>query len=326
LNASNGRIYQIALSDNSNFTIIGSDGGLLEAPVTTKACFLAPAERIDILVDFSSYQTGTSVTLKSLAFSDEGTPYTPLPQGAEFNILRFDISGTDSSNAKIPAALSTITKYNRSDAVNTRQFVLGIDGMSHTINSQEFSMDRIDATVPFNTLEMWTFVNTFTTDAHPMHIHGTQFQVASRSFGDLLVSESGWKDTVYVRAGESVDVLVKFPEYEGIYLVHCHNLEHEDHGMMSNFLVTKQSAVKKNDDEVISLSVTPNPASDYAIIRIPKGETARTLMITDIHGKKIQEIRLNVDDLVVKLFVGNYASGYYFAQLGDASVKFQVIH
>jgi FtsP/CotA-like multicopper oxidase with cupredoxin domain len=326
LNASNARIYQVAMSDSSDFTVIGSDGGLLDIPVTTKTCFLAPAERIDVLVDFSKYQVGSTVTLKSLSFTDEGTPYTPLPQGAEFNIIQFNVTGTATSNAKIPTALSTIVKYNRSDAINTRQFVLGTDGMDHTINSLKFSMDRIDTTVPFNTLEVWTFNNTFTTDAHPMHVHGTQFQVASRSFGDLLVSDSGWKDTVYVRPGESVDVLVKFPDYEGIYLVHCHNLEHEDHGMMSNFLVTKQDAVKKNEVQPTSLSVSPDPASDHIAIRVPKDTAIQTLIITDIHGKTMSELRIKGDNHIVNAIVRDYPSGDYFVHLGNESVKFQVIH
>ncbi|HYM19556.1 MAG TPA: multicopper oxidase domain-containing protein [Candidatus Kapabacteria bacterium] len=326
LNASNARIYQIALSDNSSFMIIGSDGGLLETPLSATSCFLSPAERVDVLIDFSKYQTGSSLTLKSLPFSVDVTPYTPLPQGAAFDILRFDINATGNSHSQIPAALSSIIKYSRADAVNTLQFVLGTDGMNHTINSLKFQMDRIDNTIPFNTLEVWTFDNTQTTNIHPMHVHGTQFQVASRSFGDLLSSDSGWKDTVMVRGGEAMDVLVKFADYEGIYLVHCHNLEHEDHGMMSNFLVSKTNSVDQDSSTLAELSVSPNPANDHANIRIPKADSSRTVTITDIHGKKIKQFSVAGDVLSVNVSVRSFPSGEYFIRVDGETVTMQVIH
>jgi FtsP/CotA-like multicopper oxidase with cupredoxin domain len=98
-------------------------------------------------------------------------------------------------------------------------------------------------------LEQWEFVNQggMMAMAHPMHVHNVQFQVIARQVQSQLREvwdevragyvDEGWKDTVLVMPGERVKVLLKFTEYEGLYLYHCHNLEHEDQGMMRNFLI-----------------------------------------------------------------------------------------
>ena len=108
----------------------------------------------------------------------------------------------------------------------------------HTINGKVYDMSRIDFQVPFGDTERWRFV--WDRGAtHPVHVHGTSFQVEARSGGRGKVYpwERGWKDTVLVGQGETVDVLVRFTAFRGRYLLHCHNLEHEDSGMMMNFQV-----------------------------------------------------------------------------------------
>jgi FtsP/CotA-like multicopper oxidase with cupredoxin domain len=99
-------------------------------------------------------------------------------------------------------------------------------------------MNRIDFQVPFGQTEKWTF-KTNGNGPHPVHIHGASFQVISRTGGrgQVFPWEKGWKDVVLVNDFETVDVLIRFDAYSGVYVMHCHKLEHEDNGMMMNFEV-----------------------------------------------------------------------------------------
>jgi FtsP/CotA-like multicopper oxidase with cupredoxin domain len=106
------------------------------------------------------------------------------------------------------------------------------------INGKLYDMHRIDFSVPFGKTERWRF-RTNGNAPHPVHVHGASFQVVSRTGGRnrLYPWEAGWKDTVLLEDRETVEVLVRFDAYKGVYLMHCHKLEHEDMGMMSNFEV-----------------------------------------------------------------------------------------
>jgi FtsP/CotA-like multicopper oxidase with cupredoxin domain len=111
--------------------------------------------------------------------------------------------------------------------------------MSHTINGRSFELARVDERVPLGRTEVWTFVNESGLP-HPVHVHGGQFRVLSRAGGRARVMswETGPKDTVLVLPGERVDVALRFV-FPGLFLLHCHNLEHEDSGMMLNFEVVE---------------------------------------------------------------------------------------
>jgi len=125
--------------------------------------------------------------------------------------------------------------------------VFDFDGMSR-INGKEYDLTRIDFQVPFGETELWRF-NTAGNAPHPVHVHGASFQVVSRAGGRNTVFpwERGWKDTVLLEDGETVEILIRFEgssgvyQYrgldKGLYLLHCHKLEHEDNGMMANFVV-----------------------------------------------------------------------------------------
>jgi len=111
--------------------------------------------------------------------------------------------------------------------------------MGHTINGRTFQLDRVDETVPLEETEIWTFVNESGLP-HPVHVHGGQFHVLTRAGGRgrVMPWETGLKDTVLVLPGERVEVAVRF-SFPGLFLLHCHNLEHEDMGMMLNFEVVE---------------------------------------------------------------------------------------
>jgi blue copper oxidase len=241
LNGSTARVYNLALTNNIAFHLIGSDGGLLEKPEHVMNILLGPGERADVLVDFSSLPVGAEVVLISDKFSKYNV------QGRQsFSILKFKIERTASSTFTLPSLLSSFNKLAESSAIKTRTFDIagladGGEGHSgtggHAINFKSYSMERIDETVQAGTTEIWEFNNSAGDEIHPMHIHGVQFQVLQRVGGrnELIATEKGWKDTVLVMPGERVRIIMTFPEYRGMFVFHCHNLEHEDDGMMSNY-------------------------------------------------------------------------------------------
>jgi FtsP/CotA-like multicopper oxidase with cupredoxin domain len=237
VNGSTARIWHLALSNGAPITVIGNDGGLLEAPVsvTTQIDF-GPGERLDILIDFRAMAVGSSVTLQSgSAGWDSG--WGGSRNSGTSDILQFNVARQVSVPASIPSRLSTIPKLVRPVGMTTRRFKF--DGRdTHNINGYVYDMNRVDFRVPFGTTELWEF-QWGQGATHPVHVHGTSFQVQSRSGGRGTVSpwEQGWKDTVLVGSRETVQVLVRFDNYRSLYLLHCHNLEHEDTGMMMNFEV-----------------------------------------------------------------------------------------
>ena len=271
LNGSNSRIYKIAWSDRSPLVVIGTDGGLLESPVMKNYLMLGPAERVDLWADFTRYNDGDTLVLKSLPFSGASSMGMMgrgmmgrrgrgerVPQnGEELEIMRVRIGGKSGIKPKLPKNLSKPGGYNIREAVNLnspRRFVFAMQGMRPTINGRTFRMTSVadDEIVKLGDLEVWDLVNSSSGRGmmggmmqmpHPVHIHGLQFQVVERtaSAGWETIKDgfvdNGWKDTVLLMPGMRVRVLLKFEDFEGLYLYHCHNLEHEDMGMMRNYLV-----------------------------------------------------------------------------------------
>lgn len=220
LNGCTARVIRLALSTGGSFTLIGNDGGLVEAAVSMTQITLAPAERLDLLIKFSNLSRGSIVMLRDL--------------DAKWDLLEFRGSGVAGASYTVPTALSSIPPLS-GPTTPTRTF--SFDGMTR-INGQTYSLNRIDFRVPFGVVERWRFI-TNGNGPHPVHVHGASFQVKSRSGGraQLFPWESGWKDTVLLNDGETVDVLIRFDQYRGLYLLHCHQLAHEDNGMMANFEV-----------------------------------------------------------------------------------------
>ena len=243
LNGSNARIYNLALSNGASFTVIGADGGLLVSPQTVTSLLLGPGERADLLVDFSSYSTGTELFLVNKTFTAGAAQGTQ-----EFKIIKFNVTQNETDTFSLPGTLSVINTIPESSAIRTRTYDISNEGMGghgggmmmrgmHKINNKLYDANRIDETVQAGSTEIWVFDNSTGDEPHPMHIHALQFQVLDRTGGrnSLLAAESGWKDTVMLLPGEKVRVIMTFGQNTGKYVLHCHNLEHEDDGMMLQF-------------------------------------------------------------------------------------------
>jgi FtsP/CotA-like multicopper oxidase with cupredoxin domain len=161
-----------------------------------------------------------------------------LPQGTEFDVLEFVVSREVREDRRIPRSLTPLARLHRSEASRERVFRFESGMMNHAINGRPYEMERVDERVPFGTTEVWRFVND-SPFPHPVHMHAVHFQVLSRTGGrgSVLPWEQGWKDTVLVYPGEQVEVIARFDAHRGIFMLHCHNLEHEDMGMMMNFAI-----------------------------------------------------------------------------------------
>lgn len=256
LNSSNARILEFSLSDDNPFYVIGSDGGLLERPYEVSSVTLSPAERADLLVDFGRYEIDDSLRLEARTRNGMGGMMNGMMNNREgmmngdgrmmqgsrssdevVPIVEFRITEEEQDPFQLPEKLTSLSFPDESDADRTRRFNLSMEMMQgSSINGRFFKMMRIDEEVRQGALEIWEFHGDRMMP-HPMHIHATQFKVLSRSGGRLAPHERGWKDNVLVNTDETVRMLVKFDAPEGMFVFHCHNLEHADNGMMANFQV-----------------------------------------------------------------------------------------
>jgi len=267
LNGSNSRIYKLVWEDGTRFTVIATDGGLLRKPVKRDYITLAPAERVEIWVDFADRGVGAEAKLVSLPFMNGqfgmpgGGGCCDFPQGMEFDILTVRVTREGTGGNSLPAKLSNFPKYKLANAVNRRdprRFEYSFASGRWIINGRTFEMTAVadDEKVQLGTLEVWELENLRGSGPgtgmgpmmpHPVHLHGQQFQVLDRKVDPRFAThwrdlkdgyvDDGWKDTVLLMPGERVRVLRRFDDYTGLYLQHCHNLEHEDMGMMRNFLI-----------------------------------------------------------------------------------------
>ena len=219
LNGCNARIWRLALSPSAPLIVIGNDGGLLDQSYALSEISLGPGERLDLLVDFRSLAANGTVMLRCL--------------DAGWDLLQFVGTGISVLGASFPTSLPSITRL--SAPVVTRRFTF--DGMTR-LNGKVYDINAVEFQVPLGQVERWIFV-TNGNGPHPVHVHGANFQVQSRTGGRGRVFdwERGWKDTVVVNDKETVEVLIRFTAHRGLYVLHCHQLGHEDGGMMANFEV-----------------------------------------------------------------------------------------
>jgi len=227
LNASSARRYRLALTvpggPDLPLTQIGSDGGLLTAPVDHPAIVIVQAERFDVVVDFSVLPVGTEVTMVNT-----------LGTGPTSDVMRFRVVRAAPDDSRVPERLAEVEPLVPPPGATPRtfEFARGTvgDHRGWTINGRAFDPDTALADIALGETEVWRFV----TDVHhPVHVHLDAFQALRRGSGEPGPFDSGWKDTIDVRPAEIVDVAVRFTDHAGRFVMHCHNLEHEDMAMMA---------------------------------------------------------------------------------------------
>lgn len=248
LNGSNSRIYKLAFSDGTPMVVIGNDGGLIDAPRQYPYVILAPGERVDLWADFRDKVVGQQIVMRSLAFSGAGGA-----QGTALDLFRVSIDRRETETLALPQTLTPITPYRLADAANANNpkvYPINFQmGTGFTLNGAPWNetVVAVNERASCYALEVIQVTNVAGVQvvAHPIHFHGRQFQILDRvvtsggQAGWLTVKDGyvdvGWKDTFLMMPGETVRLLVRHGGYPGKYLYHCHNLVHEDMGMMRNF-------------------------------------------------------------------------------------------
>jgi spore coat protein A len=248
LDGSTSRTYTLSLSDGASFQQIGTDGGLMEEPVTLTEVTISPGERADVIMDFSGYAPGTEVFLVNSA----PAPYPGDPGvGVIPDVMKFIVTGEPGHTTAVPASLTTVETLLEQDAVLTRDLVLRrandpCSGTVWLING--LGWDDITELPNLGDTEIWRFINR-SGNVHPMHMHLVLFQVLDRQdfeivdgevvpIGDPIPpadNEVGWKDTVRADPNQITRVIARFEDFDGLFAYHCHILEHEDHEMMRQF-------------------------------------------------------------------------------------------
>jgi blue copper oxidase len=247
LNGSQSRILKLALDDGSPMIVIGVDGGLLEAPVQRPYLLMGPGERYELWVDFSTKNIGDVITLQSLAFDEQAGG---IGQGDAKDIMTFTIDRFEQETLVLPTSLVPMEEvYNVEDVTVEKLWPIVWGSGQFLLNGQTFDMLGTieNERAPGDALEMITMTNVEGNIkfAHPMHLHGRQFQILSRSITadgvdayntvkDGIVDE-GWQDTFMLMPNETVSFLIRWSKHPGLFMYHCHNLPHEDMGMMRNF-------------------------------------------------------------------------------------------
>jgi spore coat protein A, manganese oxidase len=238
LNGANARFYHLALANGQEFHLIGTDQGLLPAPARLKSFVLAPAERVDVVLDFKDH-AGEQIVLNS----------------DSFELMQFRVGRTKTADPSfLPAVLRPVPKIAESAAIETR--LLTIDEYQNgaeeptlmLLNRSHWRMPITEKPV-LNSVEIWAIANP-TDDSHPIHLHLVRFQILDRRRFDSLVyrmsgqlkytgpaeppeaNEAGWKDTVRAHSSMVTRIIVRFEGFAGRYVWHCHILEHEDNEMM----------------------------------------------------------------------------------------------
>ncbi len=246
VNASNSRKLVLSRSDAEPLYAIGTDQGLLPAPIAAPTLELAPAERADLLVDFRE-SAGKSVVLRSLMF----------------DVLEFRVAPATASPATpMPSRLRPLVPLDPAAAVRTRTLTL-TDGADRATGRMQMLLggrrwaEPVTEQPELDTLEIWSLVN-LTDDTHPIHLHAVRFRILDRQIFETELflakgemrprgapfpparSEAGWKDTVRAQPGTITRILVRFEGYEGRYVWHCHNLEHAANEMMRPFEIVRR--------------------------------------------------------------------------------------
>ena len=224
VNSSNERAFGLTLADGATMQLIGSDGGLLPAPVPARTFDLWPGERVEVVIDFSRYPLGTQLLLNNTYGEVDGTK----------SVLRFDVVRRAQDRSRVPSILRPLPDLGTPTVNREVQFKLDLTTGMFTLDGKVFDPDRVDQQIKLKSTEIWTIRNADTRPAipHNLHLHLVQYQVLDRNGVAVGGHETGLKDTVTVPAGGVVRIKVRFTDYTGKFVYHCHMLDHSSMGMM----------------------------------------------------------------------------------------------
>ena len=262
LNGSNARHFYLSLSNGEAFAQIGTDQGLLPAPVPVPQLLISPAERADLIVDFSGHR-GERIVLSDL----------------KVPLMQFRVSGGAPDKRPLATSLRPVPRTLESQAIKSRMLTLDEfddkagEPILMLLNGTRWHMP-VTENPELDSVEIWNLIN-MTDDAHPIHLHLVRFQILDRRRFDKFAyqlkdtlrftgspnppapNEAGWKDTVRADPGMVTRIIVRFEGYPGRYVWHCHNLDHEDNEMMRPYEVVARKSQSQSLAEVAASSSMP---------------------------------------------------------------------
>jgi FtsP/CotA-like multicopper oxidase with cupredoxin domain len=273
-NTGPARIWTFSLVDgsanNQTFQLIATDGNLLQSAVPKTSLELHVSSRYDVVVDFSNSNIGDHWYLLNIApqFVSNAPEPDDVAPGIDIDnvVMRFDIVGDERDDSLVPSTLCQYPDLTLSEVVTTRIWNFNLEGGQFKVNGLIFDPNRADATVKQGTAETWILRNKLPASGwtHPVHIHLEEGRILSRDGGPPPPEESGRRDVYPIRPGEEVHVFLRFREWFGKYMIHCHNLGHEDNFMLVRWdvgtttsLVT--SPVDSNGNANPEAQPNPNP-------------------------------------------------------------------
>ncbi len=349
LNGSSMRVFNLGLSNNTTFYQIGSDGGLLSEPVSMTRLLLSPAERAELLIDLTGME-GQSFDLMSYGSTLPQSAYgiaglstmqgvappgynSNILNGSDFTLLDINVGAqTNSPVLTIPNTLAVVTPIDESEATVTRSLTIQAPDMMNDgitgpfqFNGQSFNMNVINQTVQLGDTEIWEIFNQSMV-GHPFHIHDIQFYILDRDGIPPSENEQGRKDVVWISQMETVRFIAKFEDHaddDVPYMYHCHMLQHEDEGLMGQFIVVDTSSASIVDTErpnkFTLLNAFPNPFNPIVTIRFSvEQNNIPSLKIFDISGRLVtalHEERMVSGIHEIQWNAVNQSSGVYFAVL-----------
>ena len=249
VNASAERGYYFGLADGKSFQLIGTDGGLQEAPLSMGRMLVTPGERLDVVVDLGGME---GMTLDVMAFNSEltgidipGSPNGPgggnVLDGLDLRLVQLRVGApTAEPVMELANTLQAVARLTEAQATRTRRIVMtGSPPAPFFLDDQPFDHEVINQRVDLNAVEIWEIEND-TSYAHPFHIHDVQFFILDIDGEPPPPEFSGRKDTILVRRRSTVRFIAIFDDHSSSavpYMYHCHVLTHEDEGMMAQFIV-----------------------------------------------------------------------------------------
>ncbi len=342
LNASSERVYNLGFQGNLAFSQIGSDGGLLNAPVSLTRLRLAPGERAEILIDLNGKE-GQSINLMSYAAEFPSAIYGALQpgmgagqtipgytanvlNGQNFNIMAFNVvAPTANPITTIPTTLVNNIVWPTGSANATKTLTFSPVTMGPTaiqgpflINNTSFDMDVVNYTIPLNNIEIWT-LNNQSPIAHPFHIHDIQFYLTEINGATPPANMQGRKDVVLVPAGQTVKFITKFETFcdsMATYMYHCHMLPHEDDGMMGQFVVSCPAniGIKTIENTLETIVIYPNPTSGKMSLEYNSNDLISEVTVRNYAGQIIS-LHKNIHQNKLELDLSNLAEGIYLAEI-----------
>ena len=290
LNAEIERSYNLGFGDSRTFYVIGTDGGLVDAPIAVSRVLLAVGERVEVLVGLGAVAVGSSLDLKAYNSGQSrdfpgGEPsatgqFGSLLNNKTFNILHINVvEATANAITSRPSVLTTNNFPTAASVTHSRTIGItgGFPGTLFNFDDKVYSPNVINQTLDLDAVEKWTIANT-SGFSHSFHVHDVQFKMVSRVGGSGAVAsyEQGWKDTLYIQQNSSVSFIAKFDGFASPtnpFMYHCHFSNHEDEGLMGQFVVVNNavedlaisSFTRIGTDNHVALQFKATPGTTYTL-------------------------------------------------------------